>query len=201
MSNLKELRNELEAALSEQETRLSDANFDVKEFTTYHLADVFVKMRNFYETAPNDRRSLAVSEKVRTDVVLSRLNHVVNLDEHSKELTVDLAKANLAACLEEANEYFVSKTKKPDYAHYADGESVFHMPKYDYIREAQAVLLDLFNAVADFNLVSDGELEVSELADIDSVCDYIFEALFDGKDIKFNPNKEIALINTIKEKI
>lgn len=194
--------NELKSALHAEEAVLQENEFPVEEFETYTVGDILVKMRNHYETAPNVKRTLAMQEKVKIDVLLKS---IVHLETQTEELNSADAHKRLLENISAAKEYFVEHTRRPEYAHYADGETVGHMPKFIYVNETQAQYFNVYLAYQDYARALEAEgsaLElIPEFISVDTVSEAMFKSLIDGKSVVHNPQGDLEFLEDLEAKL
>ncbi len=194
--------NELKSALHAEEAVLQENEFPVEEFETYTVGDILVKMRNHYETAPNVKRTLAMQEKVKIDVLLKSIEH---LEAQSEELNSADAHKTLLENIAAAKEYFEEHTRRPEYAHYADGETVGHMPKFIYLDATQTQYFNVYLAYQDYARALEAEgssLElIPEFISVDTVSEAMFKSLIDGKSVVFNPQGDLEFLENLEAKL
>ena len=205
------IRAEIADLLAEHADFLEEHDFSLEEFSTHTLKETFVKMRNMYETDSNEHRSLAVESKIKTDLILALDKHFASLDELKDE---DAAKADLIDAIDQGINYFSEQEEPPLYTHYADAETIAHMPKFNYVQKAEEVYIDFYIALIDYKLLNkgfnaamslDSKILGGKLSDkvlnLDDATEFIFSHLIDGKHSNFNPSLEKAFLKEYKEKL
>ena len=189
---------DLKSSLNEVEESILADGFDLVKFKRDDLVGILIRVRNHYETEDNTLRSRALLNKVRLDVVSASINHTSedNLDELKTKILNDL---------DQAIQLYQEKLVGPLYEHYADAESIAHMPKFNHLREAFELLTSLYLTYTDINIAlkaSDKkQLDVEEFNDPNRFSETFYKYSFDGLHVNHQPQIDILFFAKLKELI
>lgn len=203
MNGLAEARTQASQDLQAREEAIKANGFDLDFYQRYTLADVFVKVRNHFETEDNKKRSLMLAEKIKYDVAVTAAKTLEDINV--EQLDASAAKDDLEACLKESKEFFSAKEQTPSYEKYADGESASHMPRYRYVDEIEQVYLSLYSAFLKYNFALAGEakntLSFAEFNSSAEFSAFLFEHIFAGKHSKFEPEVDLKLLAKLEQEL